>query len=414
MIPLTGKNMRILAIAAVVGGGGYLLMTGKLPFAKKPAQSAAVSLDGQKGADLLAAAITVSKATPMSFVEQTIVTGTLVPRDEILVGPEIEGLRIVEVLVDEGARVKKGDILARLVTDTLDAQIAQSEASLAKAAAAIAQAKSNITATEAKNVEAKKTLDRGRPLRQSGVISEATQDARESAATSAQAQMISAQDALKLSEAEKRQVEALRRDLDWRRNRTDVRAPADGVVSRRLARVGGYAAGAADAMFRIIARGEIELEADVPEVVIARMKEGQRAMVDVAGVGEVPGVVRLVSPEVDRATRLGKVRIFLGDTPNLRIGAFARGAITVATSEGLGVPLSAVLYSDTTTSVQLVRDNKVVSKPVKTGLVTGVNIEIREGLAAGDFVVARSGTFLRDGDAVRPMVKGEKVTEVRQ
>ncbi|MEQ1647092.1 MAG: efflux RND transporter periplasmic adaptor subunit [Hyphomicrobiaceae bacterium] len=414
MIAFTAKYVRMLAIAGVVGIGGYLFVTGKLPWTKKPAQPATVALDGQKGVDLLAAAVTVSRVTPMSFVEQTIVTGTLVPRDEILVGPEIEGLRIVEVLVDEGARVKKGDILARLVTDTLDAQIAQSDASLAKAAAAVAQSKSNIIAMEAKNVETKKALERGRPLRQSGVISEATQDVRESAATSAQAQLVSAQDALKLTEADKRQVEALRRDLDWKRSRTDVRAPADGVVSRRVARVGGYAAGAADAMFRIIARGEIELEADVPEVVIARMKDGQRATVDVAGVGEVPGVVRLVSPEVDRATRLGKVRIFLGDTANLRIGAFARGAITVATSEGLGVPLSAVLYSDVATSVQLVRDNKIVSKSVKTGLQTGSSIEIREGLIVGDFVVTRSGTFLREGDAVRPMIKGEKVTEVRQ
>ncbi len=113
-------------------------------------------------------------------------------------------------------------------------------------------------------------------------------------------------------------------------------------------------------------------------------------------------------------TRLGKVRIFLGDNANLRIGAFARGAITVATSEGLGVPLSAVLYSDTTASVQMVRDGKVITRPVKAGLITGTNIEIKDGLSAGDLVVSRSGTFLRDGDAVRPMMAGDKLTEVRR
>ncbi len=323
---LSTKKIQYIA-AAVAGLGGYLLLTGKLPFGKKAPQPESAQIDGQRGADLLAAAVTVSKAAPMSFIEQAMVTGTLVARDEILVGPEIEGLRIVEVLADEGMRVKKGDILARLVTDTLDAQIAQNDAALAKASAAIAQARSNISAAEAKQVETKNALDRGRPLRQSGVISEATQDQRESAAKTAQAQLVSSQDALRLAEAEKRQVEAQRRDLDWRRSRTDVRAPADGVVSRRIARVGGYAAGAADALFRIIARGEVELDAEVPETVIARMKEGQRATVEVAGLGSVPGAVRLVSPEVDRATRLGKVRIFLGDNANLRIGAFARGAL---------------------------------------------------------------------------------------
>ncbi len=283
------KKIQYIAAAAVAGLGGYLLLTGKLPFGKKAPQPETAQIDGQRGADLLAAAVSVSKAAPMSFIEQAMVTGTLVARDEILVGPEIEGLRIVEVLADEGMRVKKGDILARLVTDTLDAQIAQNDAALAKASAAIAQARSNIAAAEAKQVETKNTLDRGRPLRQSGVISEATQDQRESAAKTAQAQLVSSQDALKLAEAEKRQVEALRRDLDWRRSRTDVRAPADGVVSRRIARVGGYAAGAADAMFRIIARGEVELDAEVSETVIARMKEGQRATVEVAGLGPVPG-----------------------------------------------------------------------------------------------------------------------------
>ena len=66
-------------------------------------------------------------------------TGSLVAREEILVGPELEGLRVTEVLADEGARVKKGDVLARLVADTLDAQLAQNDAGLARSAAAIAR-----------------------------------------------------------------------------------------------------------------------------------------------------------------------------------------------------------------------------------------------------------------------------------
>src|SRR4029450_1704213 len=104
-------------------------------------------------------------------------------------------------------------------------------------------------------------------------------------------------------------------------------APADGIVGRAMPPVGGYAAGAAEPMFRIVANGEVELDAEVTETRMAAVKVGQPARVEVAGGGEVVGTVRLVSPEVDKATRLGRVRIYLGDNPDLRVGAFARGTV---------------------------------------------------------------------------------------
>jgi RND family efflux transporter MFP subunit len=352
---------------------------------------------------LIAAPITVARVVPADFTETVIATGSLVAREEILVGPEVEGLRITEVLADEGMRVKKGDVLARLVADTLDAQVAQNDAALARTAAAIAQAKSAIVQAEARLVEANNAFERAKPLRAAGHMAESAYDQREQAARTAEAQLVAARDGLKVAEAEKAQVEAQRRELMWRRGRTEVLAPADGVVSRRVARIGGYAAGAADPMFRIVANGEVELDAEVTETRIGAIRVGQRARVDVAGVGEFTGTVRLVSPEVDKATRLGRVRIFLGDNQALRIGAFARSSIETAAGRGLAVPASAVLYSPEGTLVQVVRDSRVASQRVKTGLAAGVLVEVREGLAEGDLVVARSGTFLREGDAVRPV-----------
>ncbi len=216
---------------------------------------------------------------------------------------------------------------------------------------------------------------------------------------------------LKAAEAEKAQIEAQRRELNWRRGRTEVVAPADGIVSRRMARIGGYAMGAAEPMFRIVAKGEVELDAEVTETRIASVRIGQRARVEVAGVGEIAGTVRIVSPEVDKATRLGRVRIYLGDNPALRVGAFARGTIETATSRGLAVPSSAVLYAPEGASVQVVRDQRVETRPVKIGLAAGALAEVREGLSEGEMVVARSGTFLRDGDAVRPLVGKAKLSE---
>jgi hypothetical protein len=65
--------------------------------------------------------------------------------------------------------------------------------------------------------------------------------------------------------------------------------------------------------------------------------------------------------------------------------------------------------------VQRVRENRVETRRVKTGLASGALVELREGVEAGDLVVARSGTFLREGDAVRPVAAdGTKLSEVRR
>ena len=175
-------------------------------------------------------------------------------------------------------------------------------------------------------------------------MAESAYDQREQAARTAEAQLVAAQDGLKVAEAEKAQIEAQRRELMWRRGRTEVLAPADGIISRRIARVGGFAAGSAEPMFRIVANSEIELDAEVIETRLAGVREGQDARVEVTGLGTIAGKVRLVSPEVDKATRLGRVRIFLGDNPGLRVGAFARGTIETAKGSGLAVPASAILY----------------------------------------------------------------------
>ncbi len=380
------------------GGNGGADKKSELPLSKQAA----------------APTITVSKVKAAQFNETVVVTGTLVPRQEVLVAPEVEGLRVMELSADEGDRVRKGQLLARLVSESLDAQLAQNDANLARSSAAIAQSRSSILQSEARVIEARNAFERAKPLKQSGYLSGSVYDQREAAATTAEAQLVSARDGLKLAEAERGQVEAARRELVWKRGNTEVKAPTDGIVSRRNARIGGIAAGAADPMFRIVAQGEIELEAEIPEMQIAKIKEGQTVRVAVAGAEEVIGNVRLISPEIDRTTRLGKVRIFLGDNVALRVGAFGRGTIETATSRGLAVPVPSVVYSPDTTTVQVVANDKVETRRIKTGLAADGLVEVREGLAEGDLVVTRAGTFLRNGDVVRPVLPDTNiVTEVK-
>jgi RND family efflux transporter MFP subunit len=346
------------------------------------------------------------------FVETAVVSGSLIPREEILVSPEIEGLRVLELLADEGDRVKKGQVLARLVSEQIDAQLAQNQANLARANAAIAQAQSQIVQAEAQAKEAAAQLQRAEPLKKSGYLSGSTYDQRESAAHTTAAQLIAARDGLTAAKAEKAQVEAQGRELQWRRSNTDVTAPQDGLISRRTARMGALASSVGEPMFRIIQNGEIELDAEIVETELKNVKVGQKAVVTVPRYGDFEGTVRLISPEVDKTTRLGRVRIFLGAKPALHIGSFAEGRIETARSHGLAVPASAVTFDAGSTSVQVVlKGNVVERRNVTVGLSNQKLVEVTEGLKEGDLVVTRAGTFLRDGDVIRPVFPTATLSE---
>jgi RND family efflux transporter MFP subunit len=352
---------------------------------------------------LLAPAVTVVQAAEREIVERAVVTGTLVPREEILVAPEVEGLRLTEVLVEEGAVVREGDVLARLSRDILETTLAQNAATLARAEAAIAQAQGQIVQAEAAQVEAQQALERTRSLMKGGNTTEAQLEQRVSAARTAAGRLSAARDGLRMAEAELRSTEAQRREIDVRLARTDIKAPRGGVVSRKTARIGATASAAGEALFRIIADGEIELEGEVTETKIGRVREGAPAEIVIDGTRTAAGRVRNVFPEVDRTTRLGTIRIALPKDAAPRIGSFARGTVELARRTGVAVPVGSVLYGADGPTVQVVTENRVRTRAVKPDLSADGFVQLKEGVAAGDLVVAKAGSFLRDGDVVRPV-----------
>ncbi len=384
--------------------------SGEQASAKPPAAGASA----EKSKDAKSAPpVTVSEVKRRDFTETVFATGSLIAREEIVVLAEVEGLRIIEIRAEEGDRVEKGQILARLETETLSSQLAQNSALLNRADAAISQAGSQIVEAEANVIEAEASLKRAKPLQSSGYLSESLFDQREALAKTARARLVSSRDGLALAQAEKARIKAERRELEWRVMKTDVKAPEAGIVSKRTARLGAIAAAVGEPLFRIIENGEIEFDAEIPEARIGSVKPGQHTKIDVAGGSDVSGKVRLISPAIDPMTRLGRARIFIGDTPALRIGSFAKGSIETATGSGLAVPAPAILYSASGPSVQRVVDGRVKTVSVETGLVADGHVEIRKGLSAGDIVVAKAGTFLRDGDAVRPIRPNPVVSEVK-
>jgi HlyD family secretion protein len=376
------------------------LLCGFAILAASPAR--AVETAAVPDAAAIAPAVTVVPAERREIVERAVVTGTLVPRDEILVAPEVEGLRITELLVEEGDRVTKGQVLARLSQEMIVTQEASNVAAVARAEAAIVQAKSQIVQAEAANIEAKQSLERAQSLAKTGNATAAVLEQRVSAAQGAEGRLAAARGGLQSAQADLATARAAGSEIALRRARTDIRAPEAGIVNRRTARVGASVTAAGEPLFRLIARGEIELEGEVPETSLARITVGDPASLDLDDGRQLRGKVRRVYPEVDRATRLGKIRIRLADDPVLRIGAFARGTVEVARREGIAVPVSSLLYAaDGRASVLVAKDGRVEARTVTTGLSSEGFTEIRSGVAAGETVVARAGSFLRDGDRVR-------------
>ncbi len=373
----------------------------KLPF---------ILLAGLLGVPALAApeprppTVTVAAADRGTLAETITVTGTLVARDEVLVSPQLENLAITEILAEEGDRVAAGQVLARLARDTLDATIAQNVAQTARADAAISQAQSQIVENEANRRQAEAAFNRTQQLLTTGAASRETFDTREAASRIMASRVVSAQNALLAARADLALAMAQGRELQIRLARTELRAPVGGIVSRRTARLGAVITMAAEPLFRIIADGAIELEGDVPETQLFRLHPGQPAFIPGADASPArAGHVRLVAPEVARASRLGRVRIAVDQTEGLAIGGFARANVEIARREGVRVPLSAVLFQPDGARIQVVTDGRVETRPVTLGLRSGGYALISNGLAAGETVVAVSGTFVRNGDRVSPV-----------
>jgi HlyD family secretion protein len=182
-----------------------------------------------------------------------------------------------------------------------------------------------------------------------------------------------------------------------------IQAPVAGLVSNSSAVIGALASAKGEALFSIIARSEFDLAGLVAARDLPRLAVEQVATVKIVGVGEMEGKVRRVASTVEPNTQLGQVFVALSSNRRLLVNSSGRAMIKTGQSCGVSVPLTAILYGSAGTVVQVVRRDRVETRRVEIGLMSGGQVEIRDGLAEGDIVVARAGALLREGDAVRPV-----------
>ena len=180
---------------------------------------------------------------------------------------------------------------------------------------------------------------------------------------------------------------------------TSLRAPAAGLVTEVRTIAGAPASPQAGPMFRISVNNEIELDAEVPSVHMLKLNPGATVRISRDNAPDLVGRVRLVSPQIDRSTQLGHIRISLTNNPSLKVGMFARANIDAKRSCGVAVPRTAIDHL----TVQVVKGNTVETRKVRTGLVSDTSTEILEGLDVGEIVVADAGSSLHDGDRIKTM-----------
>ena len=297
-------------------------------------------------------------------------------------GSELSGYKVATVLFEEGAYVKQGQPLARLDSSLLRARIAQAQANVDQARAQAAQAQG-----EAARV---KGLDG------TGILSDEQIATRRFQARSAQAAVEVARAALN--------------DLRTQNSKMIIRAPVSGVVLERTVRPGDIAS-PGQPMFRIARGSMIELDAEVPEDDIARIRGGQPATVTLPSGTSIVGQVRLVSPRVDPQTKLGRVRVSLPGNSELRAGGFGSVRFEVPGASVPSVPEQAIQFEASGPELVVVtKDNKADRRSVKTGERANGFVELVDGPPVGTRVALGGGAFLLDGDAVKPVLKRQPAT----
>ena len=361
-----------------------------IPFASVLVVMAMLTLSGCDGAPPAAAAIVAAKANqaattkavtvvevaPQSLSGALAASGELIPMHEAAVLPEVLGYRVIEVLVDTGDSVKQGQVLARLDPSLLEGQLAQQEALAAHA--------------EAQAVQAEEQAQRVEDLDDAGVLSEEQiRDRR-----------LQAQAARQNAHAQA----AVLRDMRTRVTKLAVVAPVAGLVLERTVRAGDLAASSSTAWFKLAQDGVIELQAQLSEQDLASVRPRQHATVQLPNGTTAEGMVRLISPQIDRDTKLGTVRITLPVRADIRAGGFARAVFNDVSGVALSVPETAVRYDADGASVMLVDvDNHVQRYPVRTGMRGSGLVQLIEGPPPGSRVVRSAASFLLDGDSVQPL-----------
>lgn len=329
-----------------------------------PDSSSKSAATGKPGGKRAKGPVTVNAVAAVAtrIEDQVTAVGALLAAQSVRLAPEIDG-RVVEIGVSDGQSVSTGDLLFRLDDAVTEAELAQSQAELSLARA---------------------DLKRARNLAKQSFVSKRS---REEAAAN-----------VKILAAKLQVVSA-------RLSKTRIRAPFEGQVGLVQVNIGEYLK-AGTSLVRLDDLSSLKLDLRVPDRLLSRVATGQtiRASFDAYPGREFEALVETIDTAIDE---IGRSLVVRGRLPNaerlLRPGMFARARLVLGVRESaVMVPEESVLASAKGQYLFAIRDGKAQRQPVKTGVRQRGQIEIVEGVEAGEMVVTAGQVKLRGNNiAVR-------------
>jgi HlyD family secretion protein len=310
--------------------------------------------------------VELAKVKRVSIVEKVSASGTVQPVTEVKIAPEVSG-EIIELLVEEGDSVKRGQLLVKIRPDTWESQLQRAEASLSQQRANLAQAEASLNASKAQFLRAEQEYKRQETLWNQKVISEADWQLAKQNYAIAQSDVISAGKSVEASKFIIQSTNASVREAQENFRKTSVVSPMDGIVSKLIVKKGERVVGTATMtgteMLRIADLKVMEVRVDVNENDIVRVSVGDTAIIDVDSYAssnkKFKGIVTLIANtakdkvSADAITEF-EVRILIlessyedlvkaGNRFPFRPGMTASAEIITTTKDNvLSVPLAAV------------------------------------------------------------------------
>lgn len=324
-------------------------------------------------------AITITSPGNGDIEEETSLMGTIHPSDTYYVMPKTTG-EILEVYVQNGQYVKKGDPIAKIDNQKqIDAAKAQLDAARASADAASAQAS---TAQDAVN--------RMTPLYQAGDIAAQTYNQSVNSASAAMNQL----------KASKAQVDSAQLSYDTQMENAIVTAPADGTIQNEDMTVNAMVSPQSQLCI-ITGSGQKTIAFNVTEEVMKNMRIGDDVTVEKNG-SEYSGNVTKIAAVVNPQTGLFQVEANLINADALSDGAAAKLRVIASRANNtLILPIDCIYYAGGNPYVYTYSDGKVQRNFIETGIYDKNNIQILEGVSPQDQVVSSWTDEIYDGASVR-------------
>jgi RND family efflux transporter MFP subunit len=347
----------------------------------------------------------VSQIYPSQTFTLLNASGYVVAQRKAAVASKVTG-RLISLSVEEGSRVKEGQVIARLESDDVAAALKQAEANLNAARHNLEEAKADLN-------DAELSFKRDKELVAQGFISRAEYDTAEARYKKAAAAVAAAQAEIKANNAA---LQGAKVAMEY----TLIRAPFDAVVLTKNADIGdivtpiGAAANVQAAVVTIADMSSLQVEADVSESNLRLVKVGQPCEIQLDALPDLRfrGAVHMIVPTADRskATVLVKVKFMDKDSRILpemsaKVAFLSREVREDEQKARTAIPARAVVVRKGKHSVFLLKDDRVKETPVTTGETLGDMIEVLGGVKTGDRIAVSPLDKLRDDSRVKIIEK---------